>query len=94
VRPRGIDRRTDADAVDPKAMTEWRRAFKALAAVRQMWNAAGLSATTASLLWSVSVFAEVIVFVGIGPWHLDLTSLAAFLGPQRLLASAAPSGQG
>jgi hypothetical protein len=36
VRPRGIDRRTDADAVDPKAMTEWRRAFKALPAVRQM----------------------------------------------------------
>jgi hypothetical protein len=36
VRPRGIDRRTDADAVDPKAMTEWRRAFKALPPVRQM----------------------------------------------------------
>jgi hypothetical protein len=36
VRPRGIDRRTDPDAVDPKAMTEWRRAFKALTAVRQM----------------------------------------------------------
>jgi hypothetical protein len=34
VRPGGIDRRTDA--VDPKAMTEWRRAFKALPAVRQM----------------------------------------------------------
>jgi hypothetical protein len=36
VRPRGIDRRTDADAVDPKAMTEWRRAFKAAPAVRQI----------------------------------------------------------
>jgi hypothetical protein len=36
VRPRGIDRRTDADAVDPKAITEWRRAFKALPAVRRM----------------------------------------------------------
>jgi hypothetical protein len=34
VRPGGIDRRTDA--VDPKAMTEWRRAFKTLPAVRQM----------------------------------------------------------
>jgi hypothetical protein len=34
VRPGGVDRRTDA--VDPKAMTEWRRAFKALPAVRQM----------------------------------------------------------
>jgi hypothetical protein len=33
VRPGGIDRR---DAVDPKAMSEWRRAFKALPAVRQM----------------------------------------------------------
>jgi hypothetical protein len=37
VRPRGIDRRTDAvRAVDSKAMTECRRAFKALPAVRQM----------------------------------------------------------
>jgi hypothetical protein len=34
VRPGGIDPVTDA--VDPKAMTEWRRAFKALPPVRQM----------------------------------------------------------
>jgi hypothetical protein len=34
VRPGGIDRRTDA--VDPKAMAEWRRAFKALPPARQM----------------------------------------------------------
>jgi hypothetical protein len=34
VRPGGVDRRTDA--VDPKAMTEWRRAIKALPPVRQM----------------------------------------------------------
>jgi hypothetical protein len=34
LRPGRIDRRTDA--VDPKAMTEWRRAYKALPAVRQM----------------------------------------------------------
>ena len=34
VRPGGVDRRTDA--VDPKAMTEWRRAYKVASTVRRM----------------------------------------------------------
>ena len=53
------------------------------------WTGAGLSATTASLLWSVSVIAEVIVFVAIGPWALRVfqpaaaMSLAALAGAFR-----------
>jgi PPP family 3-phenylpropionic acid transporter len=34
------------------------------------WNAAGISSATGSRLWSESVAAEVIVFLGIGPWLL------------------------
>jgi PPP family 3-phenylpropionic acid transporter len=53
------------------------------------WTAAGLSATTASLLWSVSVIAEVIVFVAVGPFILRAfqpaaaISLAALAGAIR-----------
>lgn len=41
------------------------------------WTGAGLSPTTTSLLWSVSVIAEVIVFVAIGPWALRIFQPAA-----------------
>jgi MFS transporter, PPP family, 3-phenylpropionic acid transporter len=33
-----------------------------------MWNAAGISPGIASVLWSESVAAEVLVFFGLGPW--------------------------
>jgi MFS transporter, PPP family, 3-phenylpropionic acid transporter len=50
------------------------------------WTAAGISPTTASLLWSVSVIAEVIVFVGIGPWLLRI------LQPATAISFAALAG--
>src|SRR5205807_1887351 len=34
------------------------------------WNAAGIGASTASMLWSGSVAAEVLVFLAVGPWLL------------------------
>jgi PPP family 3-phenylpropionic acid transporter len=50
------------------------------------WQAAGISPPTASVLWSESVAAEVVVFVLIGPWLLDR------LGPSHAMALAAAAG--
>lgn len=50
------------------------------------WTAAGVSASTASLLWSLSVAAEVVVFFLIGP------SLIARLTPAGAIALAALAG--
>jgi len=50
------------------------------------WHAAGISTRTASLLWSESVGAEVLVFFLIGP------PLVRRLGPPRALALAAAAG--
>jgi PPP family 3-phenylpropionic acid transporter len=58
------------------------------------WRAAGMAPQTASVLWSVSVGAEVAVFFLIGPWLLHrLTpggaiALAAVAGAGRWLVSA------
>ena len=58
------------------------------------WRAAGVSPQTASLLWSISVAAEVVVFFLIGPWLLrKLTpagaiALAALAGAMRWLVAA------
>ena len=50
------------------------------------WRSAGLSAGEISVLWSLSVGAEVIVFVGVGPRLLDV------LGPRRAMLLAACAG--
>jgi MFS transporter, PPP family, 3-phenylpropionic acid transporter len=50
------------------------------------WSAAGISPATASLLWSESVAAEVVVFFLIGP------SLLRRLGPAGAMALAAAAG--
>ena len=50
------------------------------------WTAAGMSAVTASLLWSEQVVAEVAVFLIIGP------ALLGWLGPGRALALSAGAG--
>ncbi|HEU0061377.1 MAG TPA: MFS transporter [Hyphomicrobiaceae bacterium] len=50
------------------------------------WRAAGISPWETSLLWSVAVAAEVIVFFLIGPW------LVAYLTPPGSLALAAACG--
>jgi PPP family 3-phenylpropionic acid transporter len=50
------------------------------------WKAAGISPPTASLLWSESVGAEVLVFVVIGPRLLD------WIGPTRAMTLAAAAG--
>ena len=50
------------------------------------WRAAGLSATQASILWSLSVASELVVFVGIGP------PLLAALGPRRAMLLAGAAG--
>ena len=47
------------------------------------WSAAGISASTASLLWSAAVLAEVIVFFAIGP------ALIRWLTPAGAIALAA-----
>ena len=52
------------------------------------WTNAGISAQTASVLWSVAVAAEVIVFFLVGPWLLDR------LGPGRAIGIAAVLGAG
>ena len=58
------------------------------------WRAAGISPQTASLLWSISVAGEVVVFFLIGPWLLrKLTpagaiALAALAGAIRWLVAA------
>jgi PPP family 3-phenylpropionic acid transporter len=50
------------------------------------WGAAGLTPGQASLLWSSSVAAEVIIFVVMGRWLLDR------LGPARAMVLAAAAG--
>jgi PPP family 3-phenylpropionic acid transporter len=50
------------------------------------WEAAEISPPTASLLWSESVGAEVLVFVVIGPRLLD------WIGPTRAMTLAAAAG--
>jgi MFS transporter, PPP family, 3-phenylpropionic acid transporter len=50
------------------------------------WREAGVSPPTASLLWSESVGAEVLVFVVIGPRLLD------WIGPTRAMMLAAAAG--
>jgi PPP family 3-phenylpropionic acid transporter len=50
------------------------------------WSAAGLSPMTISLLWSISVAAEVVVFLLIGPW------LVRTLGPAGSIMVAALAG--
>jgi MFS transporter, PPP family, 3-phenylpropionic acid transporter len=39
------------------------------------WNAVGITPPTASLLWSESVVAEVLVFIAVGPWLLHRIGL-------------------
>ena len=50
------------------------------------WRSAGLSAAESSLLWALSVAAEMVVFVLIGP------PLLAMLGPSRAMLLAAFAG--
>jgi PPP family 3-phenylpropionic acid transporter len=50
------------------------------------WSAAGITPAAASVLWSESVAAEVVVFFLIGPWLLGR------LGPAGVLALAAGAG--
>ncbi|MGI4806847.1 MAG: MFS transporter [Janthinobacterium lividum] len=50
------------------------------------WRSAGLSATQSSVLWALSVAAEMLVFVVIGP------RLLAVLGPSRAMLLAAAAG--
>jgi PPP family 3-phenylpropionic acid transporter len=50
------------------------------------WRSAGIDFFTVSALWSVSVFAEVVVFLLIGPW------LVQRIGPSRSMALAAGAG--
>ena len=50
------------------------------------WNAADISPRTASLLWSASVVAEVVVFFLVGPW------LVRVLTPAGAIALAALAG--
>ena len=58
------------------------------------WTNAGVSAHAASLLWSLAVAAEVMVFFLAGPWLLDrlgpacAIGIAAILGAVRWLVSA------
>lgn len=51
-----------------------------------LWIRSGLGAGTASLLWSESVAAEILVFLLLGPWLLGR------IGPRRALALAALAG--
>jgi PPP family 3-phenylpropionic acid transporter len=58
------------------------------------WSAAGLSPMTTSLLWSISVAAEVVVFLLIGPWLVQKLSpagsiiIAALAGAVRWSVAA------
>ena len=52
------------------------------------WRSAGMSAREVSVLWSLSVAAEVGVFAGFGPRLLE------FLGPRRAMILAACAGGG
>ena len=40
------------------------------------WSDAGISPAVSSVLWSESVAAEVVVFVLLGPWVLDVIGRA------------------
>jgi len=44
------------------------------------WSDAGISPAVSSVLWSESVVAEVIVFVLLGPWLLDVLGTSGSLG--------------
>ena len=50
------------------------------------WTNAGISPQAASMLWSLAVAAEVVIFFVVGPWVLDR------LGPARAIAIAAIAG--
>ena len=50
------------------------------------WRGAGIDFFTVSVLWAEAVFAEVVVFLSIGPW------LVRRLGPSRAMALAAGAG--
>ena len=50
------------------------------------WRSAGLTASQASVLWSLSVVAEVVVFLFLGRWLLDR------LGPGRAMILSAAAG--
>jgi PPP family 3-phenylpropionic acid transporter len=50
------------------------------------WNAAGLSPTTVSVLWSEAVAAEVLVFFLLGPWLIER------IGPKGAIVIAAVAG--
>ena len=50
------------------------------------WNAAGLSPTTVSILWSEAVAAEVLVFFLLGPWLIER------IGPKGAIIMAAVAG--
>jgi MFS transporter, PPP family, 3-phenylpropionic acid transporter len=58
------------------------------------WKAAGLSAPTISVLWSLSVVAEVVVFFLLGPWLLHkltpagAVAVAALAGAARWVVAA------
>ena len=58
------------------------------------WTGAGISPSGASILWSLSVAAEVVVFLLIGPWLLRVLTpagaiaLAALAGAARWLVAA------
>ena len=58
------------------------------------WNAAGIGSSSASILWSESVAAEVVVFFVLGPWLLSrldargATALAATAGVVRWIVMA------
>jgi MFS transporter, PPP family, 3-phenylpropionic acid transporter len=47
------------------------------------WTTAGISTQTASMLWSLAVAAEVVVFFFVGPWLIQR------FGPARTMAFAA-----
>ena len=50
------------------------------------WTSAGISPQMASMLWSLAVAAEVVVFFLVGPWLLE------WLGPARAIGFAAAVG--
>jgi hypothetical protein len=85
IRPGGIDRRTDA--VDPKAMVEWRRAFKVLPPARQMIVATiiCLYRGEADTLWLARLPATWHAEDAIATWHAAgaITTLALADGALR-----------
>jgi MFS transporter, PPP family, 3-phenylpropionic acid transporter len=51
------------------------------------WNDAGISPAVSSVLWSESVAAEVLVFVLLGPWLLDVLGTTAALALGAIAAA-------